>query len=131
MIHPGMAVAVFLGIVQGITEFLPISSSGHLAAVQVLFPSMASPGVTLELATHLGTAVAVLIYHRRLMMAVLGALPAEDPSLLGLRRRDWWRYGVIGSLPIAVVGLTAQDSVRAAFGDPVRGFEPPRPDQIN
>jgi undecaprenyl-diphosphatase len=61
--------------------------------------------------------VAVLIYHRRLMMAVLGALPADDPSLLGLRRRDWWRYGVVGSLPIAFVGLTAQDSVRAAFGD--------------
>ncbi len=43
MIHPGIAAAVFLGVIQGITEFLPISSSGHLAAVQVLFPSLASP----------------------------------------------------------------------------------------
>ena len=117
MIHPGVAVALFLGIIQGITEFLPISSSGHLAAVQVLFPSMSSPGVTLELATHLGTALAVILYHRRLMLAMLGGLSADDPSLLGLQRLDWWRYGVIGSLPIAIVGLTAQDTVRAAFGD--------------
>ncbi len=117
MIHPGIVVAVFLGIVQGVTEFLPISSSGHLAAVQVLFPSMSSPGVTLELATHLGTAFAVILYHRRLIVAVVGLLPVDDPSLLGLRRLDWWRYIVVGSLPIAIVGVTAQDTVRAAFGD--------------
>jgi len=117
MIHPGFAVAVFLGLIQGVTEFLPISSSGHLAAVQVLFPSMASPGVTLELATHVGTAVAVLIYHRRLVLAVMGLRPADDPSLLDLDRMAWWRYGVVGSLPIAIVGLSAQDAVRSAFGD--------------
>ena len=61
MIHSGLAIAVLLGVIQGITEFLPLSSSGHLASVQVLFPSLATPGVTLELATHLGTAVAVLV----------------------------------------------------------------------
>ncbi len=117
MIHPGIAVAVFLGLIQGITEFLPISSSGHLAAVQVLFPSLASPGVTLELATHLGTAMAVLLYHRRLVLAVIGLLPESDPGLLGLGRLQWWHYGLVGSLPIAAVGLTAQETVRAAFGD--------------
>jgi len=117
MIQPGIAVAVFLGVIQGITEFLPISSSGHLAALQVLFPSLDSPGVTLELATHMGTATAVLLYHRRLVLAVVGMLPADDKSLLGLDRFAWWRYGVVGSIPIAVVGLSAQDAVRAAFGD--------------
>jgi undecaprenyl-diphosphatase len=110
-------VAVFLGIVQGVTEFLPISSSGHLAALQVLFPRIAYPGVTLELATHLGTAAAVVVYHRRLFLAVTGLLPADDPGLLGLPRLSWWRFGIVGSLPIAIVGLGAQDLVRAAFGD--------------
>lgn len=117
MIHSGLAIAVLLGVIQGITEFLPISSSGHLAAVQVLFPSLASPGVTLELVTHLGTAVAVLVYHRRLVLALVGLRPADDPALLGLERLQWWQYGLVGSLPIAVVGLSAQDTVRAAFGD--------------
>lgn len=117
MIHPGVAAAVFLGVIQGITEFLPISSSGHLAAVQVLFPFLASPGITLELATHVGTALAVILYHRRLILAVAGLLPADDPALLGLARLQWWQYGVVGSLPIALVGLSAQDAVRAAFGD--------------
>jgi len=117
MTQPGIAVAVFLGVIQGITEFLPISSSGHLAALQVLFPSLAFPGVTLELATHLGTTLAVLLYHRRLVCALVGLLPADDPGLLGLERRAWWQYGIVGSLPIAAVGLSAQDAVRAAFGD--------------
>jgi undecaprenyl-diphosphatase len=117
MTDPGVMVAVFLGLVQGITEFLPISSSGHLAALQVLFPFMAYPGVTLELATHLGTAVAVVLYHRRLVLGIVGLLPADDPGLLGHTRLAWWKFGIIGSLPIAIVGLGAQDIVRAAFGD--------------
>ncbi len=65
----------------------------------------------------MGTALAVILYHRRLILAVVGLLPAADPALLGLARLQWWRYGVVGSLPIAVVGLSAQDTVRAAFGD--------------
>jgi undecaprenyl-diphosphatase len=114
---PGLGIALLLGIVQGITEFLPISSSGHLAALQVLWPAFSYPGVTLELATHLGTAAAVLWYHRRLVAALCGLLPADDSSLLGHRPGAWLLFIGVGSVPIGLVGLLIQDIVREAFGD--------------
>ena len=108
--------ALLLGLLQGLTEFLPISSSGHLAAFQILAPTFAFPGVTLELATHLGTTVAVLVYYRGLLRAFLQ--PAADRAvLLGLSRTRWLLLLAVATLPTAVVGLLGRDWIRAAFDD--------------
>ena len=56
--------ALFYGLVQGITEFLPISSSGHLALIPFFF-ELKDPGVFFDLMMHLGTALAILVYFKR------------------------------------------------------------------
>jgi len=114
--RPGAA--ILLGIILGLTEFLPISSSGHLAAAEILFPSLAFPGVTLELATHLGTTAAVILYYRRLIATLLGWRGGED-ALLGLSRMRWIVLLAVGSLPTAIIGFLLRDTVRAAFDRPL------------
>lgn len=114
---PPLSFAVLLGIIQGVTEFLPISSSGHLAAAQLLFPAFSHPGVTLEVVTHVGTAVAVLAYYRRLVAALLGFEPtdSEEDPLLGLSRVRWAVLIFIGTLPTALVGWLFRGAIRDAF----------------
>ncbi len=111
---PALGTAILLGILQGLTEFLPISSSGHLGAAQLLFPDTAYPGVTLELATHLGTTVAVLFYHRELVSGLFRHRPGA--ALLGIERSQWWLLLLVGSLPTAMLGLLLRDADYAAFG---------------
>ena len=57
-----LAYSIILAVIQGLTEFLPVSSSGHLAAVQLIWPAMQSPGELFEVSVHLGTAAAGLFY---------------------------------------------------------------------
>lgn len=119
---PPIGSALLLGLVQGLTEFLPISSSGHLAGLQLIFPSIAYPGVTLELATHAGTTVAVLLYYRRLVAAL--ALPGREPAadedpLLGLSRLRWICLLAVGTLPTVLVGFLAREPIRASFDSPL------------
>lgn len=117
---PPVGYAVLLGIVQGLTEFLPISSSGHVAGLQLLFPGLSFPGVTLELATHLGTTAAVLVYYRRIVSALAFGQdatspdPADDP-LLGLGRFRWFYLLVLGTLPTVLVGFLLRGPIRDAF----------------
>lgn len=111
----GLGNALFLGILQGLTEFLPVSSSGHLAAAQLLIPSFSYPGVTLEVSTHLGTAVAVLVYYRALLWRLLWAGEAGDPALLGLPRERWIFLLLVATLPTAIIGFGLRAVVRQAF----------------
>ena len=57
--------AALLGVLQGLTEFLPVSSSGHLALAQLLIPGFSQPGVVFDAMLHVGTAVAVVWFERR------------------------------------------------------------------
>src|SRR3954447_10784938 len=66
--------AIVLGIVQGLTEFLPISSSGHLILVPWLF-NWDEPGLAFDAALHLGTLVAVFVYFWRDLLAMILAIP--------------------------------------------------------
>jgi undecaprenyl-diphosphatase len=104
--------AIILGIVQGLTEFLPISSTAHLRIVPA-FAGWEDPGAAFTAVTQLGTMAAVLLYFRhdlwRITRASLRALrdPAERSSLdarLGF-------YIIIGTIPIGVFGLLFADQI--------------------
>ena len=118
MIPASISAAFILGMIQGLTEFLPVSSSGHLAAAQLLFPALSYPGVTLEIATHLGTTVAVLCYYRTLVRALVDPAAPKAP-LLGLDRQHWLLVLVAGTLPTVLIGFLLRDTIRAAFDEPV------------
>lgn len=106
--------AILLGIAQGLTEFLPVSSSGHLVLLQGLL-GVKRAGVAFELLVHLGTLAAVLIYFRstirRLALAVLGKGARDD------RRMVVWL--IVGTVPAGVVGLLLQDFFKQAFSSPL------------
>ena len=66
-----LAYSIILAVIQGLTEFLPISSSGHLAAVQLIWPAMQFPGELFEVSVHLGTTAAVLFSYRHFLVKIL------------------------------------------------------------
>ncbi len=101
--------AVLLGVLQGITEFLPVSSSGHLALAQMLIPGFEQPGVVFDAVLHVGTAAAVLWFERRQLQRWL--ISAEGRRLLGLL--------VLGTLVTAVVALPLHDTAEGAFTRPL------------
>jgi undecaprenyl-diphosphatase len=69
-----LSASILLGIIQGLTEFLPVSSSGHLAVAQHFIPGFSQPGVAFDIVLHLGTLLAILIYLR------LAARTGNDPG---------------------------------------------------
>ncbi len=108
----GWLEALVLGLVQGLTEFLPISSSAHISIVGQFFGGQ-DPGSAFTAITQLGTETAVLIYFRRDIArivsawcrALVGRLPRDDPDA----RLGW--LVIIGSVPIVVLGLLFQDAI--------------------
>jgi len=117
--------AIILGIVQGATEFLPVSSSGHLVLVPYLL-KMAEPGLAMIAIVHEGTLLAVLIYFRRdiweIALGVLDGLRRRQPLATAESRLGW--FIVLGSIPAAVAGLLLQSFFEEVFGAPavVAGF---------
>ena len=115
--------ALILGLVQGVTEFLPVSSSGHLAICQQLMGLDADSHAMLvfDVAAHLGTLVAVAWVFAPTFTRYWGRLASE--SRRGFTgRRVAWRIaglGVAASLPTAVVGLMFKDTLEAAFDKPL------------
>lgn len=109
--------AIVLAIVQGLTEFLPISSSGHLILARWIF-GWEDPGLDFDVAVHLGTLAAILFAFRREVWSVLSGLRADEGTVEGLRPRRLIWLGVIGTLPIVIVGgffyETLQDELRSA-----------------
>lgn len=111
--------AILLGILQGATEFLPISSSGHL----VLFPAifgMTQPSLALIAVAHLGTLLAVLVYFRHdiwsIIKAVIGGIKQRDPFGDTNARLGW--YIALGTIPAATIGLLLEDYFEKVFSNP-------------
>ncbi|MDD7943767.1 undecaprenyl-diphosphate phosphatase [Microbacterium sp. NE2HP2] len=109
--------AVILGIVQGLTEFLPISSSAHLRIVGEFLPSAQDPGATFTAITQIGTELAVLVYFWKKITRIIGrwfrsfngSVPRDDADV----RLGW--IVIIGTLPIGVLGFLFQDVIRDTF----------------
>ncbi|HAA89303.1 MAG: Undecaprenyl-diphosphatase [Thermoanaerobacterales bacterium 50_218] len=106
--------AVVLGLVQGLGEFLPISSSAHLVLVPWLF-QWHDPGLTFDVALHLGTLVAVVAYFWRDWVELLVAAVKEPHSL---QARLFW-YLVVASIPGAAIGYLFEDWAETVFRNPV------------
>ena len=110
--------AIVLGIVQGLTEFLPISSTGHLRIVPA-FLGWEDPGAAFTAVTQLGTMAAVVIYFRsdlsRIGKTWLRSL--RDPSLRSsLDARMGW-YILLGTIPIGIFGLAFKDQIENGARD--------------
>ena len=118
----GLIEAVILGFVQGLTEFLPISSSAHLRIVGELFPNLGDPGVTFTAVVQIGTELAVLVYFRRdigrILRAWFAALPFPPFTSMRAGEAKDVRMGwivIIGTIPIVVLGLLLEDAIDSVF----------------
>ena len=101
--------ALLLGVLQGLTEFLPVSSSGHLAVAQLIIPGFDQPGVVFDAVLHLGTAAAVIFFERR----EIGRW---------LTTRGGLRLGallVLGTAATAAVAFPVRNVATAAFSSSV------------
>lgn len=107
--------AIVLGLVQGLTEFLPISSSAHLRIVGEWLGQ--DPGASFTAITQIGTEIAVLVYFwpdiiriiRQWIGSLTGKVPKDDPDA----RMGW--YVIIGSIPIVLAGVLLQSLIRTTF----------------
>jgi len=114
-----MLEAIFLGMLQGLTEFLPISSSAHIRFAGELFGTNQDPGATFTAITQIGTELAVLIYFRKDILRIVKAwLNQITRQHLESSEKNDARMGwliIIGTLPIAVLGYLGQDVIRNDF----------------
>lgn len=105
--------ALWLGIVQGLTEFFPVSSSGHLVIFQDLLGIDPEGGLVFEIAVHVATLVAIVIYYRARITALGVGVFGLDRSAI--------RYVfklALGTVPAVLVGLFAKDFVEHQFENP-------------
>ncbi len=109
--------AIILGIVQGLTEFLPVSSSAHVRIVGQLLHIGADPGAAFTAVIQLGTEAAVIVYFAgdlwriisRWFLALFRRIPRNDPDA----KMGW--YIILGSIPIVVLGLLFQTQIETVL----------------
>lgn len=120
----GFIEAIILGLVQGLTEFLPISSSAHLRIMGEFLPSASDPGATFTAITQLGTELAVILYFRKDIARILSRWFQQFRSSGGAHgevfdknhpdvRLGW--LVILGTIPIVLVGYFAQEYIRSTF----------------
>lgn len=110
--------AIVLGLVQGLAEFIPISSSGHLVLVPALF-GIEPGGLPFDVALHMGTMFAVIVYLRRELVAIAMALLGRDHSPRALIYRRLGLFALAGTVPVGILGLALEDQFEAVFATPV------------
>ena len=95
-----LVISAGLGILQGLTEFLPVSSSGHLTLVQSLIPGFSQPGVLFDVMLHFGTIIAVLVFFRKTILKI---------------RFKYLLFLVLASIPAAFFGFLFKHQFEAMF----------------
>ena len=113
-----LVAAALLGAVQGLTEFLPVSSSGHLILARAFFGwDPGRFGLAFDVACHVGTLLAVVAYFRGDILK----LTLASPAALAGRDGDWERMGrmiVVGTVPVVVVGLLFATAIETTLRSP-------------
>jgi undecaprenyl-diphosphatase len=92
--------SIVLGLLQGLTEFLPVSSSGHLVIAQSIIPNFSQPGIVFDVVLHGGTLFAILFYFRK--------------DLLELTRKYLLSI-IVGTIPAIILGLLFENGINAIF----------------
>ena len=105
--------SILLGIIQGLTEFLPVSSSGHLVLAQSLLPGFDAPAAAFDVLLHGGTLIAVVAYFHRDIWEILAGM--ARPGEGGLRMPGLL---LIATLPAGVVGVFFADTIEPWFASP-------------
>ncbi len=110
--------SIILGIIQGLTEFLPVSSSGHLVIAEH-FMRFDKPDMSFDVLLHFGTLLAILIYFRKDIVKLLASL---NPAARDEETRDNRRillYLAVGTVPIGLVGVLLKDQIECLFSNPI------------
>jgi len=119
--------AILLGTVQGLTEFLPVSSSGHLVIIQSVIKGFQQPGVLFDATLHFGTLLAVLFFLRREILEILTSLIPSGWSAGSRENRDDERvstgrktalYIVIATICTGTIGLLFEERIHYLFTSP-------------
>ncbi len=92
--------AILLGTLQGLTEFLPVSSSAHLILVQRLLPGFSQPGILFDVMLHVGTLVAVVVYFREKIGGLLRDAVSRDDA----PRRAAWKMAILLAVSVGLTG---------------------------
>jgi undecaprenyl-diphosphatase len=98
-----LAQAILLGVVQGLTEFLPVSSTAHLALAQRFMPGFSQPGILFDVLLHVGTLLAVTVFFRKRILSTAKGLGSADDAERRAARR---LFGLI-LLAVALTGAVA------------------------
>lgn len=115
-----MLEVIFLGLVQGLTEFLPISSSAHIRILGEFLPHAADPGAAFTAITQIGTELAVLLYFRRDIASIISSWFKQITRNQNMvkdekqQARLGW-FIIIGSLPIVILGALGQSYIENNF----------------
>lgn len=117
--------AFLLGILQGITEFLPVSSSGHLVLAQSLFGRDMDTGLTFEIVVHFGSFCSIVLYYRKLIAEIIGdVFKSVTPQGLksGMYKTNpnvkFSLLILVSMIPAMIVGFTLKDVIEELFMNP-------------
>ncbi len=119
--------AIFLGVVQGLTEFLPVSSSGHLAIFQNLFHMDVEGGILFDVLLHLGTLIAIFIAFRKdigmliseffgMMADLVRKFREPDIIVINSAYRKFVVLIIVSTIPTGILGIAGKDFVEYAGG---------------
>ena len=109
---------IVLSLVQGLTEFLPVSSSAHLILMPTLF-GWPDQGLAFDIAVHLGTLIAVIAYFRRdLVCMLIDFVQSCSGRALTLQAKIFWSIG-FATIPVGLVGLLLKKHVETTLRSPM------------
>lgn len=114
-----------LGILQGITEFLPVSSSGHLALARALLGRNLEPGITFEIVVHFGSFCSIVLYYRKKIAEIISDLISSF-SAAGIKSGRYKKdantrlsfFILLSMIPAMIVGFTMKDTIEGMFLNP-------------
>ena len=120
----GLIKAIILGTIQGLTEFLPISSSGHLVIFSHLL-NFKDAGLMFDVFMHLGTLFSIFVLFRKELWQMIISPFAMIKGNATETNRYYWRwdlYVILATIPAAIIGLTFEDQIEHIFSSVVAAF---------